>query len=72
MLCSLFQNEEEKLWISKLVEESTEFSLSSEEKKHFAKLLIKAKVIIVCLLCGIKLHISPTLNLVTPLFNPPI
>lgn len=41
-----FQNEQEKLWIANKVEESTSVSLSREEKKHFAALLMKAKVII--------------------------
>jgi 2-oxoglutarate dehydrogenase complex dehydrogenase (E1) component-like enzyme len=40
----LLQNEQEKLWIAKKVEESTQFSLNAEEKKHFARLLMKAKV----------------------------
>jgi hypothetical protein len=33
------------LWIARKVEESTQFSFSAEEKKHFATLLMKAKVI---------------------------
>ena len=40
-----FQNEQEKLWIANKVEESMRVSLSREEKKHFARLLMKAKVI---------------------------
>ncbi|CAB4032566.1 probable 2-oxoglutarate dehydrogenase E1 component DHKTD1, mitochondrial, partial [Paramuricea clavata] len=36
-------NEQEKLWIARKVEESTQFSFSAEEKKHFATLLMKAK-----------------------------
>ena len=39
-----FQNEQEKLWIANKVEESRRVLLSREEKKHFARLLMKAKV----------------------------
>jgi hypothetical protein len=40
----LLQSEKEKLWIAQKVEESTDFLLSAEEKKHCASLLMKAKV----------------------------